>query len=273
LVLDPVAFGVAQFVRPKNIATGCVAIATGQCFCVTIESFLRNRPLAMILVSHFALPALLLIEDSVWYLQWDFWVSVFTLLLAVGTIWLALETRGMRKGSDKAMDEMATHAAASARAAEKSADATRALAEIGQRAWISVKSVYVLGDLAEQNLLALRVTMLNSGNTPGLVTHIGFHYYVLTSFPESPGYHSNHGPMSVISIPPRQESAFTVTFPLPTNDYDQHVRQKMPLYVYSMIRYTDVFGAERRTLWASQYLGGVGDQTRFAATPKHNVME
>ena len=117
------------------------------------------------------------------------------------------------------------------------------------------------------------MTLLNSGNTPGLITHIGFHDYVLTSFPESPGYHANHGPMAVISIPPRQETAFTLTFPLPTNDYFLHVREKMPLYVYAVIRYTDVFGTERRTLWASQYLGGTNDQTRFAATPKHNVIE
>jgi hypothetical protein len=96
----------------------------------------------MIHASHLALSALLLIEDKPWYFQWDLWVSVFTLLLAVGTIWLALETRRMRKGSDNAMTEMAAHAAASARAAEKSADATRGLAEIGQRAWISIKSVY-----------------------------------------------------------------------------------------------------------------------------------
>jgi len=228
----------------------------------------------MLVITHFLSPALFFIETAPWFLQWDLWVSVFTLLLAVGTIWLALETRGMRKGSDKAMAEMSSHAAASARAAEKSADATRALAEIGQRAWISIKSVYLLGDLAEQNLLAMRVTMLNSGNTPGLITHVGFHYYVLgTGFPESPGYHSNHGPLAVMSVPPRQESAFTLTFPLPTNDYDLHIREKMPLYVYAMIRYKDVFGAERRTLWASHYIGGVGDQTRFAATPKHNVME
>jgi hypothetical protein len=227
----------------------------------------------MILASPLALCALLLIEDKPWYFQWDLWVSVFTLLLAVGTIWLALETRKMRKGSDKAMTEMAAHAAASARAAEKSADATRGLAEIGQRAWISIKSVYLLADLAEQNRLALRVTMLNSGNTPGLVDHVGFHYYVLAGFPESPAYHSNHEPLAVISIPPRQESAFTLTFPLPTNDCDLLVRQKVPLYVYALIRYRDVFGSERRTLWASRYLGGLNEQTRFAATPRHNVME
>jgi hypothetical protein len=133
----------------------------------------------MLVITHFLSPALLFVETAPWFLQWDLWVSVFTLLLAVGTIWLALETRGMRKGSDKAMAEMSSHAAASARAAEKSADATLALAEIGQRAWISIKSVYLLGDLAEQNLLAMRVTMLNSGNTPGLITHVGFHYYIL----------------------------------------------------------------------------------------------
>ena len=112
----------------------------------------------MIFACHVVLSAFLLIEDKPWYFEWDLWVSVFTLLLVAVTTWLVLETRIMRKGSDKTMAEMATYAAAAARAAEKSADATRALAETWQRAWISVKSVYLLGDLAEKNVLFLRVT-------------------------------------------------------------------------------------------------------------------
>jgi hypothetical protein len=228
----------------------------------------------MTLLARLAPLALLLIDDKPFYLLWDFWLSVFTLVLAVGTIWIALETRSMRKGSDKATAEMAKHAEASARAAEKSADATKALAETGQRAWISIKSAYLRQNLADLNVLDIAVTLLNTGNTPGLVTHVSFHYYVLdTGFPEKPGYHQNHDPLPEMPVPAKHESAFTISFPLPVNDYALHTQQKMPLYVYALIRYKDVFGAERRTLWASQYLGGIGDKTRFVATPKHNVME
>ena len=79
----------------------------------------------MIFACHVVLSAFLLIEDKPWYFEWDLWVSVFTLLLVAVTTWLVLETRIMRKGSDKTMAEMATYAAAAARAAEKSADAPR----------------------------------------------------------------------------------------------------------------------------------------------------
>lgn len=103
-----------------------------------------------------------------WYAQWDFWISGGTLLVAMLTGWYAYETRRLRKGSDKAMAELSKHAenaatgsrqsAAAAersaialteqvqhtaaalniaerstKAAEQSAEATKSLAEIGQR--------------------------------------------------------------------------------------------------------------------------------------------
>jgi LEA14-like dessication related protein len=41
--------------------------------------------------------------DKLFYQEWDFWVSAFTLILAGFTLWLALETRGLRKDSAKAI--------------------------------------------------------------------------------------------------------------------------------------------------------------------------
>lgn len=38
------------------------------------------------------------------YGQWDFWVSVGTMILATVTAWLAVETRRMRRGADRALD-------------------------------------------------------------------------------------------------------------------------------------------------------------------------
>ena len=48
--------------------------------------------------------------EHLWYMQWDFWLSVFTLLLADATLWLVFETRRLRKGSDAAMANMVQHA-------------------------------------------------------------------------------------------------------------------------------------------------------------------
>src|ERR1039457_824601 len=63
--------------------------------------------------------------EKPWYQNWELWVSVCTLLLACATIWLALETRRMRKGSEGAMKGMERHAADSASAARLSAEATK----------------------------------------------------------------------------------------------------------------------------------------------------
>jgi hypothetical protein len=64
-----------------------------------------------------------------WYAQWDFWVSVGTLIVAAMTGWYAWETRRLRKGSDKAMGKLAKHAENAAAAAKESADAARKSAE------------------------------------------------------------------------------------------------------------------------------------------------
>src|SRR6185369_16600225 len=82
---------------------------------------------------------------TLWYGQWDLWLSVGTMLLALMTAWLALETRRMRKGSDKALGELTKHAddaalssQRSAAAAEESVKATRQAAQTGLRAWVCV---------------------------------------------------------------------------------------------------------------------------------------
>jgi hypothetical protein len=36
-------------------------------------------------------------SEPPWFLEWDFWVSVFTLALSAITGWLAWETRKLRK--------------------------------------------------------------------------------------------------------------------------------------------------------------------------------
>ena len=106
-------------------------------------------------------------------MQWDFWLSVFTLLLAVATLWLVFETRRMRKGGDAAMANMLQHASDSARAAGisadaavKSADSTKILAETGQRAWITFEVAEVVVKLdSRTGLVAVKVvsTVKNCG--------------------------------------------------------------------------------------------------------------
>src|SRR5450759_1612362 len=96
------------------------------------------------------------------YQEWDYWASVFTLLLASATLWVAAETRKMRKSSDEAMDERKRHAAASAEAARTSAEATKALVEVGQRPWISLNAISRECDVLSMHpSIAICITLLN----------------------------------------------------------------------------------------------------------------
>ncbi len=127
-------------------------------------------------MSPFALPMLpplqllgLLRPEKPFYQEWDFWVSVFTLLLASATLWVAAETRQMRKSSDETMEEMKKHAAASANAAKAAADATKALVEVGQRPWISLNTISPECELlSARPCMSIGITLLNSGKTPAL---------------------------------------------------------------------------------------------------------
>jgi hypothetical protein len=113
-------------------------------------------------------------------MQWDFWLSVFTLLLAVATLWLVFETRRMRKGGDAAMANMLQHASDSAKAAGisadaavKSAESTKILAETGQRAWITLEVAEVKPEKFGYGIRLLVVsTLKNCGRTPAVEVRV-----------------------------------------------------------------------------------------------------
>jgi hypothetical protein len=66
---------------------------------------------------------------SPWYAQWDFWVSVGTLVVALMTGCYAWETRRPRKGSDRSMAALSRHAEAAAKVSQDSAAAAQRSAE------------------------------------------------------------------------------------------------------------------------------------------------
>jgi hypothetical protein len=109
------------------------------------------------------------------------------------TGWLALETRKMREGSDKAIGELSKHAASAATASAASSESAKAsaaalqssvrLAQNGQRAWIFVSAI---GRPPNEHLtmLGATVTFRNGGPTPA--THFWVESY-LREFREFPG--------------------------------------------------------------------------------------
>src|SRR5689334_17890141 len=93
--------------------------------------------------------ALLLAADDTtlhWYSQWDFWVSGFTLLLVIATVWLAIETRTMRKDSIKAI-EASTE---SAKSASRGADAAIESVRVAQQSLHLNLCAYVVVDRIEK---------------------------------------------------------------------------------------------------------------------------
>jgi hypothetical protein len=224
--------------------------------------------------------------DPVWSFQWDLLASVGTVALAIATIWLVLETRRlvfetrrMREGSDKAMETMAKHAEKSAHAAETSAAATKALVEVGQRPWISIRSIYLEHEVSSYHrALSLSTTFVNSGATPA-TNMLAYHYYLVTSatsdeFPDTPEYPSTPASTPIpISIPARDKRRVFVQIPMSDADVIRVVNREGDLYVYGVAIYRDGFGNEHRTKWCSRYNGGIGDQTRFSLAGKHESIE
>ena len=105
--------------------------------------------------------------ESVFYTQWDFWVSIFTFALAVMTGWLALETRRLRKEADATSKAQRQYV-------EKTALANEALAKanfVGQRAWLIVPVAEIAQKIPESYSgeglpWDIVVPVLNAGRTP-----------------------------------------------------------------------------------------------------------
>jgi len=222
------------------------------------------------------LPSIRVVMEPIWYMEWDFWVSAFTLALVVVTFMLVLETRKTRRSSDKAMVEMLRHAETSASAAMASAKSTQALVEVGQRPWVSLRSMYLQAEISQfQRAVTLYTTLRNSGTTPAL--HLLANHYCLVTdedFPENPPYQPapNSKPIP-ISIASNDEKRILVQMLLPDADIRKLITGIGRLYVYGVVTYRDTFSKEHCTRWCSRYEGGSYDSTRFSMGPRHDSIE
>jgi hypothetical protein len=222
------------------------------------------------------LPLVRVVMESIWYMQWDFWVSAFTLALVLATLFLAWETRKMRRGSDAAMAEMLKHAETSANAAMASAKATQALVEVGQRPWISMRSMYLQAEVGQfHRAVTLYTTFRNSGATPAQCMRVN-HYCLVTDqdFPENPEYKPEPDCAPIpISLAPNDEKRVLVQMRLADADVLKLINNEGRLYVFGVVTYSDTFGKEHHTKWCSLYQGGMYDDTRFSVGPRHDSME
>jgi hypothetical protein len=221
--------------------------------------------------------------EQVWYMQWDFWLSVFTLLLAGATLWLACETRRMRKGSDEAMANMVQHASHSAKAAGisadaavKSAESTKILAEAGQRAWITFEEPLVEAKDTSfpapvAHIVKVVSTLKNCGKTPAVEVRAQEFFEL---FEQPPTDIPNLDPGNVTSGTVGADSMFQMQ---PKGDQfrDERLKHLMTghavLLLYGVCQYKDIFGKPHRTRWCLKYMPLV---RRFATySGEHNDIE
>jgi hypothetical protein len=192
--------------------------------------------------------------EARFYSQWDFWLSIFTLLLVVATLLVVFETHRMRTSSDTSMREMLQHAEASAGAANASAEAAQALVNLGERAWVTVREY--AGSWSNYNDLVwhVKVVLTNSGHTPALNVEIWQDSRIGTgpdnNFPEVSDNKKMVagviGPSNVFEVPIEIDWA-SPDIPIETQNKIRN--GDLHLYIYGMVKYRDIFGAEHATAW------------------------
>jgi hypothetical protein len=242
-----------------------------------------------------ALPPIIvnvLSPEKHFYQEWDFWVSVGTMALAIATIWLAMETRRMRRGSDKAMGELAKHAEHAANAsieqaketgaaldvAKRNADASERLAEAnealaisGQRGWFIVKEQ--AGSVTPVQMqdgprmqIHLSIRFVNAGKTPVANVRIRACSQILQSRPldYSEGCNNQHHPI----VAPGTDIGIGQAIMCTHEEHRALTPAVRTAYFYGNVSYQDVFGYSRSTYWCYMY-----DHGNFIPTDSNNKFD
>lgn len=216
----------------------------------------------------------MLAPEKLFYQEWDFWVSIGTMLLALATIWLALETRRMRRGSDKAMGELAKHAENAAKASleqakdtrtaleiatrnaaasERLAEANETLAISGYRGWlVVVKAPFSTVHNSDGGVTVVGgVHFRNCGRTP--CSGIGARHCV-SFLPQQPmGFADDGGHTNFAVVAPDEEVTILFKHTFNATEFQQLQSKAKTLYIYGNLHYTDVFGYGRGTYWRFEY--------------------
>jgi hypothetical protein len=102
-----------------------------------------------------------LTPEKAFYQEWDFWLSVITALLAVATFWLALETRGLRIDSAKAI-----------RASEEGIAVTRDATARTLRSYITVDEIKPSEKTSQGVPREVDIAVVNTGQTPARTVEV-----------------------------------------------------------------------------------------------------
>ena len=188
--------------------------------------------------------------EPLWYAQWDFWVSVGTLILAAVTGWYAWETRRLRKGSDKAVAAAQQSADAAVRGVRLSEESMKHTL----RAYVTVKHIEPkLQDPANKMPHQVNICVVNTGQTPARRLEMFYDFKILNAWPKLASVDiKKFSTMMQSDIGKDQERKFFAELNASITELATVTAQTHFLMAYGCVRYHDMFTEEPRHTYFSQ---------------------
>ena len=151
-----------------------------------------------------------------------------------------------------------------AKAATETAQAIKALGEVGQRAWVTVTDIQIASAVPLQGAILVDTQVSNRGKTPALDVLINSRLYVTDKVPEVPEFKSfdKHDSLGVMAsdVPNWLHNRID---PDDANIVSLY-QKKSVLILCGKADYRDVFGSVRCTTWAYYFEPRQG---RFVVSP------
>lgn len=188
-------------------------------------------------------------HGSAWSAEW--WLVYLTAALALvtgllfyATFRLARDARDTSKRQAEEVKESFAIARHAAEAAQRSAEVAEKALHVGERAYVGVDSVTLLGLTAEsfwfkddRRTVTASVAYRNFGRTPAINVSLNFDFYWTGAepfdFPDRP---------STIQLNPNTAKVGSVTKPIDPATLQRISQGEITLHVKGTLRYDDLFG-------------------------------
>jgi hypothetical protein len=216
-------------------------------------------------------------------------VALPILALAAAILWLALETRKLRVGTDEALgfarstlklQEKATedalrtaerHASTAAAASETTrqiAVTLRLGAEAAHRAWLSVDSITILTRSGRNFPVGVTTLLRNGGRTPAVDLEITQFYLVERALPQTLDFETPDAAHEGILGPgSSMKLALSLAYVPGFEAASRILEGQESVFLYGRARYRDILGTRRETTWAFRY---DPDLCQFRPGANHN---
>lgn len=206
------------------------------------------------------LEAILISRERVFDLLATITTAIFTVVLALSTVFLWKETKDLRNFAEQQSEDMKASIAETARSADAMRDVAKSLALDAKAAHANLRAYIVLGlgGVVPQNKdtgyrYEVRMTLQNVGNTPANKV-VGKLYTDLLPLPlpadfKIPAFDPNKAG-SNFTLGPHQNMFLPAVAPRIYSDDEveelKHGSKKL-LYIFGTVTYDDAFGVSRHT--------------------------